>query len=284
MPPHDTPQAKKGTASASYYNAFTLCYYDFHVLGHNMTYIWRCPTRQHQLPLFQAHFWQQPKHDDGQGEKIPMERKGRIWEQLDIGAGTGYFVAEALQHCLHNMDSEAVPRNPMRITLMDINMSSLSKARKRVEGILNRTDRKDLVGVATMHHDVLDLNMPRDKGLRGYDVVTMFNLLHCLRTITPQDKKKAFQFAARALKDDGALVGCTILPGREYQGTGLAGVRARYTLWLYNRVYKVFGNEGDTQEEFEKGLKAHFQEVKVSVVGSMMLFVARRPKRLGMRT
>ncbi|KAK4642066.1 hypothetical protein QC761_511780 [Podospora bellae-mahoneyi] len=253
------PNGRKPPTS-TYYNAFTLSYYDIHVLGHNMTRIWRCPTKSVQLPLFQKYF-------------SPSEHtEARCWEHLDVGAGTGFFVAEALKSCLGN-------RQSMRITLMDNNLSTLKKARRRIEGVNGRLG--ELATVETVLHDVLDGDIPKSLGERRYDVVTMFNLFHCLRTKAPEGKNGVFGMAARLLRGDGVLVGCTILPGREYQARGLAGVRVRYTLWLYNRVYKVFGNERDTRAQLEEGLKAAFEEVEVEVVGSMMIFVARGPKKLG---
>ncbi|KAK4203167.1 hypothetical protein QBC40DRAFT_262717 [Triangularia verruculosa] len=272
--PQQLPQddrAPTGTPQASYYNAVTLSYYDIHVLGHNMGQLWRCPTKQHLLPLFQAHFWNHYPLTQTQEQAY---NQARLWEHLDIGAGTGYFVAKALEERL-TRDSEA-PQQPLLITLMDVNQSTLKKSKRRIDAILHKFGISQQVRTAALHRDVLQPIPP--KGLKKHDVVTMFNLLHCLRTPTPQDKNRAFEYAANSLRDDGVLVGCTILPGREYQ-SGLSGIRARYTLWLYNRVYKVFGNEGDSREQLEQGLRASFEEVLVDVVGSMMLFVAKKPRR-----
>ncbi|KAK0669930.1 putative O-methyl transferase [Cercophora samala] len=277
-PPAKEPSTKSRNPPSSYYNAFTLSYYDLHVLGHNMTYIWRCPTRTVQLPLFQKHFWTTAASAD----KVPVGKRhgqGQCWEHLDIGAGTGYFVAEALQTCLEKVTPGSPP---LRITLMDINSSSLTKAQRRIEGVVDRFRGGDMVKVRTVRHDVLDGDLlPEELGKGkggGYDVVTMFNVLHCLRT-TGEKKRGVFGLAAGLLREGGVLVGCTVLPGREYQPGGLGGWRVRYTLWLYNRVYKVFGNEGDTKGELEEGLRGAFEWVEVEVVGSVMTFVAWGPRR-----
>ncbi|KAK0716717.1 hypothetical protein B0T21DRAFT_396240 [Apiosordaria backusii] len=138
--------------------------------------LWRCPTKQHLLPLYQQHFWQNKY--ESRDPKLLVSKKERAWEirHLDIGAGTGYFCAKALQQCL-TVDS-AASREPMKITSMDVNRASLNKAKKRVEGVFERYKRGSMQEHLTV------------------------------------------------------------------QGKGLAGWRARYTLWLYNRVYRVFGNEG----------------------------------------
>jgi ubiquinone/menaquinone biosynthesis C-methylase UbiE len=84
--------AQDSAAGAAVYSRFTLFIYDFWVLGVSNLYAWRCPTSSVLVPFF---------------------NKNLSKKYLDIGVGTGYFLAHT------NLKSDN------KITLVDLNKNSL---------------------------------------------------------------------------------------------------------------------------------------------------------------
>ncbi|HAT1685236.1 TPA: class I SAM-dependent methyltransferase [Klebsiella oxytoca] len=165
---------------------------------------------------------------------------------LDIGVGTGYYL-------------QKTPDNS-RISLMDMNRHSLNAAERRA-------------GKARIHdtlpHDICE---PLPPGWRGrFDSVSLFYLLHCLPGAMA-DKSMAVRHAAMALTGTGTLYGATILgKGVRHNAFG------RKLMTVYNRK-GIFCNTNDTAEDLHQGLSDIFDDVEVSMTGTVALFSARNRK------
>ncbi|WP_285425568.1 bifunctional 2-polyprenyl-6-hydroxyphenol methylase/3-demethylubiquinol 3-O-methyltransferase UbiG [Pseudomonas sp. efr-133-TYG-103a] len=210
-------------AGAAVYSPFTLALYDAWVLGISNRYAWRCPTKEVLLPFFRANAG---------------------LRHLDIGVGTGYYLANA-----------QLPADT-QITLLDLNPSSLEAAKRRI----------DRPGTRTLQHDVMT-PIPGDE---LFDSISLFYLLHCLPG--PLDAKAAiFGTLKHNLQPGGVLFGATIL-GDEAGHNGFG----RKLMAVYNKK-GIFGNRGDTQLGFEAHLRQHFRDVTLKREGKVLLFRAAQP-------
>ncbi|KAH7629589.1 hypothetical protein B0T09DRAFT_159185 [Sordaria sp. MPI-SDFR-AT-0083] len=118
---------KTKPGASIYSKPLMLTTYDKYVLGFSMTHLWRCPSSAVLVPFFRQNF--------------------RAGKHLDIGVGTGFFVADSLTERLAK-DEDLMPleRDPDRklvqprvdITLMDLNGKALEMARKRVMGVVDK--------------------------------------------------------------------------------------------------------------------------------------------------
>lgn len=212
-------------AGAAVYSPLTLKLYDGWVLGISNRFAWQCPTREVLQPFFDRHIGA---------------------THLDVGVGTGYYLANA------NLP------NTTKVTLLDLNPSSLEAARQR----FGRDD------VQTLQHDVFQ---PLDAGQSGrYDSISLFYLLHCLPG-TMADKAQVFAQLKTALKPDGVLFGATILGDQAgHNGFG------RKLMDVYNKK-GIFGNRHDTVASLRNALEQHFAQVSIEVVGKVALFTAKSP-------
>ena len=214
---------ESSAAGAAVYSPLTLALYDAWVLGVSNRYAWRCRTRSVLLPFFSTHV--RPRH-------------------LDIGVGTGYYLAKA------PLSSET------QITLLDLNPSSLEAARRRI----NRQ------GTRTIQHDVMK-PMPGDE---RFDSISLFYLLHCLPG--PLDAKAAiFGHLKHNLQPGGVLFGATILG--EEAGHNAFG---RKLMSVYNQK-GIFGNRHDTEAGLSAHLRQHFRDVTLRREGCVLLFRAAQP-------
>ena len=210
-------------AGAAVYSPLTLALYDAWVLGISNRYAWRCPTDEVLLPFFRANT--RANH-------------------LDIGVGTGYYLAKA------NLSPGT------QITLMDLNPSSLAAAKRRI----------GRPGTRTLQHDVM---APIPNGER-FDSISLFYLLHCLPG--PLDAKAAiFAHLKHNLAAGGVVFGATIL-GDEGGHNGFG----RKLMAVYNKK-GIFGNSHDTQAGFEAHLRTHFSDVTLKREGVVLLFRAAQP-------
>jgi SAM-dependent methyltransferase len=214
---------ESSAAGAAVYSPLTLALYDAWVLGISNRYAWRCPTDEVLLPFFRANV--RARH-------------------LDIGVGTGYYLAKA-----------QLPADT-QVTLLDLNPSSLEAARRRIA----RPDTRIL------QHDVMQ---PIPGGER-FDSISLFYLLHCLPG--PLDAKAAiFGNLKHNLQPGGVLFGATIL-GDEAGHNGFG----RKLMDVYNKK-GIFGNRQDTQVGFEGHLRQHFRDVTLKREGRVLLFRAAQP-------
>ncbi|KAK4458617.1 hypothetical protein QBC42DRAFT_255163 [Cladorrhinum samala] len=279
-PSSSSTSANEENTGTAWYTPLTLPFYDYHVLGFNMSFVWRCPTSSVLLPFFRQNF---------------------TLNHLDVGVATGYFPSAALlqlqqqqqqqqqqQKENHQGSSSPIPTTttaaaPAALTLMDLNPHSLEAARSR---ILRDNSNPGSVEIETVQHDALSLPAPGVLRRRRFASVSMFNLLHCIPAPC-EEKTRAFELAAQCLLDGGVLAGCTVLPVEEAVGAGAGGWWRVPLAGLHLRVYnseggrRVFGNLGDTREVLERGLRRWFDEVEVKVVGCMLLFRGKGPKRAG---
>lgn len=163
---------------------------------------------------------------------------------LDVGPGTGYFLAKA------------APPEGAEITLLDPNPNVLAHA--------SRTLRP-------LHPVTIEADVMKPLPVEGpFDSAALNYVLHCLRG--PQSQKAvAIQNIARVLTADGVLFGGTVL-GLPERHTPQARAFLRLVNWRGD-----FDNLGDTAEGLRRILEGSFETVEVDVVGSTANFTARRP-------
>ncbi len=205
------------------YNRLLLRLYDPLVVGHVGRIVWRCPTSR-LLERYRAHI-----------------RDGH----LDVGPGTGYFIARSGL------------ANGSRVTILDPNTNVLAHASRR----LGHLD------VTAVEADVLK-PLPVDG---PFESAALHLVLHCLPG--PIERKAvAVANVAGVLAPTGVLFGATVL--------GASGPQTR----LSRSVLRVFNRQGgfDNMDDSEEGLRGilarSFHEVEVDVVGSVALFVATTPR------
>lgn len=173
---------------------------------------------------------------------------------MDVGVGTGYFPA-----ALHRSRSSW----PQHLTLVDVNPSCLEWAAEQV-GLPERT--------TCVRGNALDtLRLPAGEPTE-FDSISLMLLLHCL-PCSPAEKTRVFANVKQHLSPNGTLFGATIL------GRGVRLTRtARLLLSMLRRVGAV-SNADDRKEDFLDGLSREFEEVEGNVVGCILLFSARKPRK-----
>lgn len=221
-----------------YTSSFLSYWYDLYVLGFNMRYIWGCPTSSNLLPFYTENFSR---------------------NHLDCGVATGYFPAQALSANWRRNSKQ-------RLVLLDINRSSLSAAKLRIQAITTDTEIECIEA---------DVTTQTNLAIQPFDSISMFNLFHC---IPGGNKFKAIGTFSRLLDDSGVLVGCTVLGAKH--STSPAWLKTLY-LKLYNSRWGVFNNWDDSRGDIEEALHKNFDDVETWVVGMMLLFRAKKPKRDG---
>lgn len=218
--------------SAALYTSFLLNFYDLVVLQFSNTFAWCCSTQSVLLPFFRKHIGAQ-KH-------------------LDIGVGSGYYLAAAAPH-LAEVE---------KLTLVDLNPDALQFAKNRLESTGHKRD------IETLKHDIFQA-FPSSVHAQ-YDSASLFYVFHCLPGRLPEKADQVFSQVKTTLKPDGVVYGATIL-GQNHNWIGDRLVK------LYNKK-GVFSNYEDTKEGLEEVLRAHFEDVEdVKVIGRVALFVARKP-------
>jgi ubiquinone/menaquinone biosynthesis C-methylase UbiE len=221
--PARSPQQLDTESGASVYSPTILKLYDFGVLGLSNRLAWQCPTKTVLLPFYKKHLGL--KH-------------------LDVGVGTGFYIARAGLTRSH------------QVGLLDLNENSLRAAAAQVKQAKVRTFMRDVM---------LPASEPADT---EYDSISLFYLLHCLPG-TMDDKETAIANLKRYLSKGGVLYGATIL-GNEAAHNPMG----RMLLKLYNDK-GVFHNMGDTLEGLQRMLRRQFEDVHVRRQNKVALFVAR---------
>lgn len=162
---------------------------------------------------------------------------------LDIGVGTGYFLAKA----------NLIP-GKQRIGLLDLNDDCLAFASMKLRQYNPEVYR----------HDVFT---PFTSISKKFDSVSLNYVLHCLPGKL-QQKAVAFDHIKTVLNFDGKLFGSTIL------GKGTAkNWLAEKLLQVYNQK-KYFGNLDDDHEILLNELHKRFTRVEIKIKGYVALFVA----------
>lgn len=219
-----SPQQDLNTQpGASVYSPIILKLYDLGVLGLSNRFVWECPTKTVLLPFYREHLG---------------------LRHLDVGVGTGYYLAHAGLTKSH------------QIGLLDLNENSLRTAAAQVKEAQVRTFMRDIM---------LPLAEPADT---GYDSISLFYLLHCLPG-TMDEKETAIANLRRYLSKDGVLYGATIL-GDE----AVHNPMGRFALKLYNEK-GIMHNMADTLGGLQRMLRRQFQNVQVQQHNKVALFVAR---------
>ena len=218
-----SPQQLNTESGASVYSPTILKLYDFAVLGLSNRFVWQCPTKTVLLPFYKEHLGL--KH-------------------LDVGVGTGFYIARAGLTRSH------------QVSLLDLNENSLQAAAAQVKQAKVRTFMRDVMQPSSEPADT------------GYDSISLFYLLHCLPG-TMDDKETAIANLKRYLSKDGVLYGATIL-GDEAAHNPIG----RMLLKLYNDK-GVFHNMADTLNDLQRMLRRQFQNVQIRRHNKVALFVAR---------
>jgi hypothetical protein len=166
-------------------------------------------------------------------------------KHLDIGVGTGYF-----------LDKCRFPSTAPKIALFDLNRHSLAKCAKR----LRRYNPSCYMGNALHRIDI---------SMSGFDSISLNYLLHCLPG-NLATKCVVFEHVKPLLSDGGVIFGSTIL------GEGMRhNTLGQQLMKIYN-AKGIFSNLSDRQSDLEAGLKAHFDEPIIHIVGCVALFSARK--------
>ncbi|KAK8013324.1 hypothetical protein PG991_009595 [Apiospora marii] len=236
----------KGPISREIYTQRVLHYlYDWVVLGSNMKYLWRCPTRSVLLPFFQENF---------------------SANHLDCGVASGYFPAACLRSSSSiNNNNNLNQKGVQRLALLDFNPNCLRTTERIIRSQQASSGSRRKVELQCVEADVTaPLPQALLQDARMFSSISMFNVLHC-----------SFRNLARVLDPhEGVLTGCTVL-GEPYATWRLGRLGLRHM----NRV-GVFHSLGDNREEIEKALDEAFEEVQTWLVGMVLLFKARKPRKL----
>ncbi|KXX61261.1 class I SAM-dependent methyltransferase [Rhodococcus sp. LB1] len=167
---------------------------------------------------------------------------------LDIGPGTGWYLHQA-----------KYPSAAPEITLMDLNANTMAMTNRRL------ADRNITPAVHT--GSVL---APIDPSVGVFDSVAANFVFHCVPG-TWAEKGQAFGHIAQVVADDGVFFGSTILgTGVDHNLVGNA---------LYNGPIKAFDNTTDDPGGRQTALSAAFESVDITVVGTVAIFAAHRPRR-----
>lgn len=234
--------------SARYYSSFVLSSYDFFVLYFSNKFVWRCPTKSVLLPFFRANAG--PRH-------------------MDVGVGTGYFPAAATTRRREITSSDKHDRDtikqgedwPQKLALVDVNPKCLETASSRIA----QPDR-----TVRLLADVL---RPLPDPVEVFDSISFMYLLHCLSGPPREKTQRVLVNLKPYLAEQGVLFGATILgKGVRHNWIG------RILMWAYNRV-GLFHNYADGKDEIISALEAEFDDVEGHVIGCVLVFRARRPKR-----
>lgn len=184
--------------------------------------------------------------------RCPRDRFTALYAQhtgarhLEVGPGTGWYLANSGMLSGTN------------VTLMDLNTNSLASARGRLGDWAPRT----VVG------NVLE---PLPPEIGPVDSIGLNYVLHCVPG-TWADKGAAFGHLAERLAADGMLFGGTVL------GRGVRhNAAGRKLMALYN-AKGIFHNTEDDAEGLEHALERYFADVRITVVGTVALFRASRPR------
>lgn len=197
-----------------------------------------------------------------------VERANRTAEQthapriMDIGCGTGYFLASA-----------PIAKGG-EVVLVDLNPNCLDASLPVVTRAHPECVAKTVVGdfLATGDEPLSLFAQGTTTGDGGFDAISTMFLLHCLPG-PPRGKAEALCRMGRLLRGpDSVLFGATILG----KGTG-QNLLARFGLWL-NNSKGIFSNYEDDAESFVEVLRENFNCVGFEVCGMMLLFEVSGPR------
>lgn len=178
----------------------------------------------------------------------------------DIGVATGYYLEHA-----------PIPEGSA-VTLVDLNPNSLEAASERCLAAHPE------ITTSKVHGDFLEPDAKAELAITlsrlggdKFDAISCMFLLHCVPGPAGR-KAEGLQRLAPLLKEDGVLFGSTILgKGVEHNFFG------NFLMQAYNNRGS-FQNWDDDAQSIVQPLRETFADVKFEVVGTVLLFEARKPK------
>lgn len=179
---------------------------------------------------------------------LNLYRKHMRRRHLDVGPGTGYFIAESR------------PPKDIGLTLVDPNPNVLDHC----AGTL-----------AAWAPTMVRANVLEPLPLQGpFDSAALTHVIHCLPG--PIDSKAlAIKHIASVLTSDGVLFGGTVL------GLSATHTRAARVFLRLANLQGGFDNRDDDVDGLRTMLEEHFREVEIQTpTGSVAYFVASRPRSI----
>ncbi len=182
----------------------------------------------------------------GDEPAIDLYRTHMGRRHVDVGPGTGYFIARA------------DPPGDLELTLIDANPHVLAHCARTL---------------ANWQPTLVEANVLRPLPIEGpFDSAGLVHVLHCIPGPLAT-KADAVEHIAKKLAAHGVLFGGTVLGARADHTRP-----ARLAIRALNRLGR-FGNRDDDVAGLRTILEASFYEVDVYVSsGSMAYFVASRPR------
>lgn len=235
---------------ARVYTPLSLKIYNVGVFGIVSPYGWRCPAET-LVAFFNRNMQATQSNASGPAPRV-----------LDIGVGTGYFPVRA------PLTSET------ELVLVDLNTDCLDNAQSSIERAnpeVGRCAIKVVGDFLAQGEEHLSLYADGRLPPGGFDAISLMFLLHCLPG-PPARKAEALVRTKVLLRPGGVLFGATILAKNVRRN-----LLARFVLWM-NNYLGIFDNYEDSTASFAKPLQRAFHDVKIEVVGCMLLFEARNPK------
>jgi len=205
----------------SVYTPLALFFYDAWVHGFSDALLWRCPLR----------------------ELLALYRRNVSANHLDIGVGTGLL-----------LDRTVFPAETPSVTLMDLNVTCLDTAAKRIARHAPRV----------VQASVLEPLPP----IGPFSSVGLCFLLHCVPGNIPA-KAAAFDHIKAVMAPGARIFGATIV-----QGVPTPWATQRL-MDLYN-AKGIFSNRDDRIEDLAAELTARFPDARVWRRGQAALFEATR--------
>lgn len=241
--------------------------YDNLVLGIYCSFVWRCPAvvLEH---LYRIMIKGAAQRRDS--NKPGTDAQVRI---LDIGVATGYYMAKT-----------KLPENTL-VTLFDLNPNCLEYASTRcrqAHGDLDNLDVEtvcgDFLAAKSDPSSIHCLLNPESRENKRYDVIFTSFLLHCLPG-PPERKAEALAELSHLVEPaSGVLCGATIL--RKDSREACHSLVGRFILFWHN-LLGWFDNGSDDTKVFIEALEEAFETVSYQVIGAVLLFEARCPRRMG---
>jgi SAM-dependent methyltransferase len=181
------------------------------------------------------------------GPALDLYRNHMGWRHLDIGPGTGYFIAESN------------PSRDIKLTLVDPNRNVLDHCAETL---------------ANWNPTMVQANVLEPLPIEGpFDSAALTHVIHCLPGPI-RAKASAIEHTAAVLNEKGVLFGGTVL-GLSAEHSRLARLFVRLA-----NLHGGFDNRDDDVEGLRGILERHFEEVAIETpTGSVAYFVATRPRR-----
>lgn len=261
-------RTRSTAAGAAIYEPLVLGFiYDTLILGLYCNFVWRCPAivleQLYQMMIKGAAQRRESK-------KPGTEAQVRI---LDIGVATGYYMART-----------KLPENTL-ITLFDLNPNCLeyasTRCRQAHEDVVNldvETVCGDFLAAKFDPSSINRLLECESQRNKTYDVVFTSFLLHCLPGPPERKAETLAELSHLVEPDSGVLCGATILG--KHSREARHSLFGRFILFWHN-LLGWFDNDGDDTGVFVDALEEAFEVVTCQVIGAVLLFEARRPRRMG---